>query len=238
MSWEGDDRDTNPFASRQQHNNPLLGAHANSSSESPEWLEDPQAAGGDAGPTDPEVPKMIFYTRIINLVLSICMLLASLLSLVTTESITTGVLACYVVVMSCLLCCYETHLKQVSKVIALNFGFLFSAKSRCIFMVFVASLLFSFSLFGKLIGCAMLANAALNVYVIVKHPTFEDAQRQSAQKDISDFLAAHPGLAKQAMAMGVQAGSDFARENPEMARQGAETVVRESMNSKGTYVQV
>ena len=71
MSWEGDDRDTNPFAvsyvviayiscegltvsqSRQQHNNPLLGAHANSSSESPEWLEDSQAAGGDAGPTDP-----------------------------------------------------------------------------------------------------------------------------------------------------------------------------------------
>lgn len=157
---------------------------------------------------------MIFYTRVSNLVLSILMFLASLLSLITTQSITTGVLACYVVVLSCLLCCYETHLKQVSKVIALNFGFLFSAKSRCIFMVFIASLLFTFSLFGKLVGLAMIANAGLNVYVLFKHPTFEDAQRQSAQSDISDFLKSHPELAKRAVAYGVSAGAEIARENP------------------------
>ena len=159
---------------------------------------------------------MIFYTRMANLILSVLMFLASLLSLITTNSITTGVLACYVVVLSCLLCCYETHLKQVSKAIALNFGFLFSAKSRCIFMVFIASLLFSFSLFGKLVGLAMMANACLNVYVIFKHPTFEDAQRQSAQSDIADFLQSHPELAKRAVAYGVSAGTDYARENPGM----------------------
>ena len=65
------------------------------------------------------------------------MLLASLLSLLTTNSATTGVLACYVIVFSCLLCCFETHLKQISKVIANNFGFLYSAKSRSAFMIFI-----------------------------------------------------------------------------------------------------
>lgn len=105
-------------------------------------------------------------------------------------------------------------MKQVSKVIALNFGFLFSAKSRCLFMVFMASLLFTFSLFGKLVGLAMLGNAFLNIYILFRHPTFEDAQRQSAQSDISDFLAAHPELAKRAVAYGVTTGAQIARDNP------------------------
>ena len=86
---------------------------------------------------DSAVPRMILYTRVVNLILSVCMIIASLLSLLTTDNATTGVLACYVVVFSCLLCCFETHLKQVAKVIAFNFGFLYSAKSRAAFMIFV-----------------------------------------------------------------------------------------------------
>jgi COPI associated protein len=85
------------------------------------------------------VPRMILYTRIANLVLSICMIMVSLLSLLTTADATTGVLACYVMVFSCLLCCFETHLKQIAKIIALNFGFLYSAKSRSVFMMFVGT---------------------------------------------------------------------------------------------------
>lgn len=118
------------------------------------------------------------------------------------------------IVLSCLLCCYETHLKQISKVIALNFEFLFSAKSRAIFMIFIGSLLFSFSLFGKLVGCAMVANAFLNVFVLLKYPAFEDAQRQDAQNEISQFIQSNPTLAKQAMSYTMQAGTNFARENP------------------------
>lgn len=150
---------------------------------------------------------MILYTRVINLVLSICMMIASLLSLLTTTTMTTGVLGCYVVVFSCLLCCYETHLKQVSKLIATNFGFLYSAKSRCVFMMFIGTIMFSFSLFGKLIGLLMLGNAFFNVYVLVRYPDFEDAQRSDAQAEIQDFLAANPVYARQAMSFGFQAAT-------------------------------
>ena len=161
-----------------------------------------------------DIPKMILYTRVINLVLSVCMILTSLLSLLTTTDATTGVLACYVVVFSCLLCCFETHLKQISKVIAANFGFMYSAKSRCLFMVFVGTILFSFSLFGKIIGLAMLANAGFNFYAIIMYPGYEDAQRKDAQAEIQDFLAANPAYAKTALSMGMSAGAEMVSRNP------------------------
>jgi hypothetical protein len=157
---------------------------------------------------------MILYTRVINLVLSVCMILTSLLSLLTTTDATTGVLACYVVVFSCLLCCFETHLKQISKIIAANFGFMYSAKSRCLFMIFVGTILFSFSLFGKVIGLAMLANAGFNFYAIVMYPGYEDAQRKDAQSEIQDFLSANPAYAKTALSMGMSAGAELVSNNP------------------------
>jgi hypothetical protein len=90
------------------------------------------------------VPRYLLYTRIINLILSVCMILVSVLALLTTQTATTGVLACYVVVFSCLLCCFETHLKQISKIIALNFGFMYNAKSRSVFMLFIGKIQYYF----------------------------------------------------------------------------------------------
>lgn len=160
---------------------------------------------------------MIFYSRVINLLLSVCMIVVSLLSLLTTDNATTGVLACYVVVFSCLICCFETHMKLISKMIALNFGFMYSAKSRSAFMIFVGTILFSFSLFGKIVGCLMLANAAFNIFVLIKFKGYEEAQKIAAQADIQDFLASHsPAFASQMQY--VKAGSDFVFQNPELVK--------------------
>ena len=165
-------------------------------------------------PTSEDVPRMILYTRILNLVLSVGMLLASLLSLLTTTDATTGVLACYTLIFACLLCCYETHLKQISKLIAKNFGFLYSAKSRCMFMVFIGTIMFSFSLFGKLIGLLMLANACFNGFLLCMYPQFDYLQRKDAQAEIQEYLAANPAYAAQALNMGVAAGATIAASNP------------------------
>ena len=142
------------------------------------------------------------------------MILTSFLSLLTTSDATTGVLACYVVVFSCLLCCFETHLKQISKIIATNFGFMYSARSRCLFMIFVGTILFSFSLFGKIIGLAMLINAGFNFYAILIYPGYEDAQRRDAQAEIQEFFASNPAYTKSALTLGMKAGADFISKNP------------------------
>lgn len=173
--------------------------------------------GKEAESTDPidkSIARYMLYTRIINFVLSICMLLASLLSILTTNSATTGVLAAYVSVFACLLCCFETHLKQVSKIIAVNFGFLYSAKSRAVFMVFIGTLMFSFSLFGMIIGACMMANAAFNLYIIFKYPLYDEVQRKDAQAEIGDYLQANPAFANQVLSAGVKATTDFVAKNP------------------------
>lgn len=129
---------------------PLTGSAARL--DTPPWLQEtsPAPTSGKAQSNMEEgkqseevpaaVPRMILYTRVINLILSVCMIIVSLLAMLTTQSATTGVLAMYLVVFACLLCCFETHLKQVSKIIALNFGFMYSARARSIFMLFIGKI--------------------------------------------------------------------------------------------------
>lgn len=74
--------------------------------------------------------------------------------------------------------------------------------------------MFSFSLFGKLIGMLMLANAAFNIFILFKYPQFEDAQRNHAQAEIKDYLAANPAFAEQVMKASVSAGVDLFKSNP------------------------
>jgi len=257
MSWGSSQYDDNPFAETSgiaQDRVPLTVSTPTTlvSTEPPPWLQDapassqptpapppPQASNPweepkqpSTQPVDKAIPNMILYTRIINLVLSGCMIAASVLSLLTTSDITTGVLSCYIVVFACLLCCFETHLKQVSKIIALNFGFLYSAKSRCIFLVFIGIILFDFSLFSKIIGAFMLANAGFNAYIIVRYPEYEDYQRKDAQSEIQDFLSANPAFAKQIIA----AGTDLAVKNPDVVKQGASAYFKSASGPQSANV--
>jgi hypothetical protein len=83
-------------------------------------------------------------------------------------------------------------------------------------MLFVGTILFSFSLFGKVIGCLMLVNAGFNFFVLVKYPQYDDAQRKDAQSEIKDYLAANPAFAQQFVALGVSAGAGIIASNPGM----------------------
>ena len=65
----------------------------------------------------------------------------------------------------------------------------------------------------------MLVNAGFNIFVIFKYPGYEDAQRKDAQAEIKDYLAANPAFANQFVAIGVKAGVDFARNNPDVAKE-------------------
>ena len=81
------------------------------------------------------------------------------------------------------------------------------------------TILFSFSLFGKIIGCAMLANAGFNIFILFKYPQYEDAQRNDAQSEIRDYLSANPAFAKTV----VKAGTEFVLSNPDIVKKSAES---------------
>jgi hypothetical protein len=258
MSWQKSQYSENPFSDNAVETNFDARAPLNKSyvpptaaAAPPPWLQEPstsssnnQNSSNDGAPAtidpatlDPAIPRMITFTRITNLVLSVCMILTSLLALLTTQSATTGVLACYVVVFSCLLCCFETHLKQISKFIALNFGFMYSAKSRSVFMMFVGTILFSFSLFGKIIGLCMIANAFFNFFILFRYPQYEDAQRSNAESEIKDFLASNPAFSQRLFEGGFKMGADLFRSNPDLARQGAQAMFTGSVSSNASAQQ-
>jgi hypothetical protein len=94
------------------------------------------------------------------------------------------------------------------QVIALNFGFLYNARSRVAFMIFIGTIMFSFDyFFAFILGLCMFANAIFNVYVIFKYPGFEAAQRESAESELKDLFANNPAFAQKALAFGLSAAS-------------------------------
>ena len=131
------------------------------------------------------------------------------------------------------MCCFETHLKQVSKIIGENFGFLYHVKGRCLFFVLVSFLCFSLGLIGLISGVGLLICALYNAYVIYKHPDYE---REMLEADIDQQgpssvygVYSPPGApAPGAGAAGgdwVSGAASFAAANPELAAQAGSAAV-------------
>ncbi len=81
-------------------------------------------------------------------------------------------------------------------------------------MIFIGTIMFSFSLFGKLIGLLMLANALFNAFLMCMYPQFDELQRKDAQAEIQEFLSANPAYAAQAVQIGMQGATQLAAQNP------------------------
>mmetsp|Transcript_91686 Transcript_91686/g.262088 ORF Transcript_91686/g.262088 Transcript_91686/m.262088 type:complete len:286 (-) Transcript_91686:63-920(-) len=137
------------------------------------------AAPGEPVPLKNNLPKLVMYMRLANVAIAILMVTSAVLSSLGSADLSTLVLGCYVSCFGCLLCCFETHLKQVSILIADNCGFLYNAKGRCVFLILIATLCFSLNVIGKVTGGLTVAVACLNLYVICKFPEYEVETKQA-----------------------------------------------------------
>ena len=155
-------------------------------------------------PTD-DLPRTILMMRLYNMGLAVFMSFSAFMSLLG-DDFPSAVLACYIMSFSTLICCFETHLKGISMSISANFGFMYNARARAAFFVFVALLCFSQGILGKIAGFGMLVNAAFSFYVIFRHPEYEEIHRKYGMVDGGDILR--------------ERGVNWARSNPE-AVQGA-----------------
>jgi len=210
-------------------------------SEAPSWISPPdteeqtafneklqltQQANQSQAPAPPpadapsNLPAMIVYMRLGNIALCIMMFLSSILCL-TGDNFSTAVLSIYVMAFSCLLCCFETHLKAISQAINENFGFLYNAKGRASFLIFVGLLCFSQGFLGTLAGVGMILNSLFSFYVIYTCPEYEAIHEAYGQEDGSQvlqrqggqFLANNPQYAQRA----AQGTVSWATSNPEQA---------------------
>jgi hypothetical protein len=76
--------------------------------------------------------------------------LTALLSLGSLTVITSGFLAFYVLVFSCLICCFEIGWKMFTRFIVQNFGFLYNSAGRLSFIIFLSMLSWSLGNFCML----------------------------------------------------------------------------------------
>jgi hypothetical protein len=84
----------------------------------------------------------------------------------------------YVAVFGLMMLFFELGFKFLSRPIALNFGFLYSAAGRFFFLAFMCIMLYNLTLFGKIcIGPVCLCGVA-SIYVLFKFPRFEEYLRK------------------------------------------------------------
>lgn len=188
--------------------------------------------------------NLVVYMRLCNVAVTVLMGVMACLALASFPGINSAILWLYIWFFGLLLCCFETHLKQVSKIIAENFGFLYHVKGRVAFLLLISMLCFSLNVKGTIAGVALLGAAAFNVYVLCKHPEYERLQQSSDREqrgpatvtdayltyaDQESFLSAGADWAQQnpdLAASALSAGAQFAANNPQLAMDAANSAYR------------
>jgi len=96
----------------------------------------------------------------------------------TSSSVGTVFIACYVFFFAALICCFECALSGVSRAISSNFGFMYGLAGRSFFLLFVAGMCYRLGLAG-IITMALLGVSWLTYVAIrYKHPKYEEYVRK------------------------------------------------------------
>ena len=120
-----------------------------------------------------QIRKFARFLKIFMLIIAGLLMFTAFYNIGTSSaSLSTTFLALYLFFFSILLCCYECALKMCSVKIAENFGFLYTAPGKTLFLIFVAIISFQLSTVGKVVFSLLLAYGLAHIYVICKHPKY------------------------------------------------------------------
>jgi hypothetical protein len=111
------------------------------------------------------------------LLISVMLFLAAFFSL-GSNNLVVVFIALYVWFFSILLFCFELSLSSFTIMISENFGFLYSPVMRSVFHFLLMLLSFELGFIGKLACIGLAVAGTVYVYVIVKHPLYEDVLRR------------------------------------------------------------
>jgi hypothetical protein len=111
--------------------------------------------------------------RISMLVIAGLLVYTSLASVFTiTNDISTLFIALYLFFFAVLICAFECALKMCSAIVVENFGFLYNATGKTIFLTFVAVLAYQLSIIGKVVFGLLIAHGCVYIFVVYKHPKY------------------------------------------------------------------
>jgi cation transport ATPase len=117
--------------------------------------------------------------RVLYMIASILMCAAAVLSFTQSNAnIGVAFFAMYTVFFSTMICCFECALEAVARLIAVNFGFMYTLFGRAVFLLFVGFMSFQLSLFGQIAMGILYAVGLFHMYVMYRFPRFEEYLRK------------------------------------------------------------
>ena len=136
---------------------------------------------------DENLPKIVMVMRLANMGVSIALIVCSILYMISLSgigNISAWVLSIYATCGGILVCCLETQLKFLRVIIALNFGFLFSAPLRFLFYFLMASVCWTYrGIFGYIVGIALVVVALFNTYILCRYPGYRAIREKIAEEE-------------------------------------------------------
>lgn len=130
------------------------------------------------------LPQIVMWMRISNVLVAGLTIGLSIYNIWSIPGISEWILNIYTGLAGWLICCLESQLSFCRKLIAINFGFLFSGTFRLLFYLLIAAVCIEHrSIFGVITGSCLAAVAALNTYVICRYPSFRKVHEQVAEEE-------------------------------------------------------
>lgn len=125
-----------------------------------------------------EMKKWHMGMRIAMVCTTVAMAAAAVLTLQKGASISTSFICFYVFFFAILLFCFEVSLKIVAKMIASNFGFMYTGSGRMLLMIIVAGMCARLNVLGQVcIGLIALIQLTY-IYVLFRFPKYEEYLRK------------------------------------------------------------
>mmetsp|Transcript_30301 Transcript_30301/g.96654 ORF Transcript_30301/g.96654 Transcript_30301/m.96654 type:complete len:183 (+) Transcript_30301:573-1121(+) len=165
--------------------------------------------------------KYHLYMRVVNVILTALICAAAIIKLLASPDLALGVICLYAFGFSVLICCFETHFKQVALLIQDNFGFMYDATGRFFFMIFVGILCWSLGIIGYIAGALMIVNACVGFYIMYKYPHVFTEELESFEETMGKHAAQAAANNPEAVAAGAGAAAGWAANNPDQARSAA-----------------
>mmetsp|Transcript_32732 Transcript_32732/g.55187 ORF Transcript_32732/g.55187 Transcript_32732/m.55187 type:complete len:232 (+) Transcript_32732:40-735(+) len=133
----------------------------------------------DIDPVELEnMKKYHLALRLLYMGSAVFMATAGALSLQSQSDLGLAFFAFYVMFFSAMICCFEVGMNAISRLIAVNFGFMYTFWGRLIFLILVGFMAFLLSVLGKVAMGVLFATCLFHFFVMWKFPRFEEYLRK------------------------------------------------------------
>jgi hypothetical protein len=156
------------------------------------------AAPADVGPSKEKLGRILKAFNVINALFIGATGVVTFIITPPPVSVPVALSACYLIVFSLLLLCFECNFEFLNLMIVRNFGFMFNWGGRLIFLLLTGTLAFGLGAMGIAAGCFTAAVIIINMYILCRYREFGEAyEDEYREMRLKAFLSEKPKAARE-----------------------------------------